>query len=101
MRFGGKYTKRYLRKFEKFEPSRQQVELGKGKEFSRTDESIDGRDVEEVQPDLTTGVLCVITTNQLDFRSALDSEAGGSLEQSEVINGMTSDRVEDRYAGPN
>ena len=54
--------------------------------------------MEEVQLDLTTGMLCVITAEELDFRFTLDSEAGGSLEQSETINGMISDRVEDRYA---
>ena len=56
--------------------------------------------MEEAQLDLTTGMLCVITTEELDFRFTVDSEAGGSLEQSESINGMTSDRVEDRYADP-
>ena len=40
----------------------------------------------------------LITTEELG--STLDSEAGSSLEQSETINGMTSDRVEDRYADP-
>ena len=96
--FGGKYTKRYLRKFEKLnERSRKQVELGKGKEISSTDESIGNTDVEEAQPDLTTDALCVITIEELDFRSTLDSEAGNSLGQSEVFDVMTSDRVEDRY----
>ena len=70
-------------------------------ELSSTDESVDDADVEEAQPVLTNGVLCVITTQELDFRSALDSDAGGSLEQSETKNGMTSDRVENRYADPN
>ena len=51
----------------------------------------------EAQTDLTTGVLCVITTEELDFRSTLDSEAGSSLGQSEVIDVVTSDRVEDSY----
>ena len=98
---GGRYTKRYLRKFEKLnETSRKQVELGKGNELSSTDESIGNTDVEEAQPDLPTDALCVITTEELDFRSTLDSEAGNSLSQLETINGMTSDRVEDRYVDP-
>ena len=80
------------------ETSRKQVELGKGNELSSADESNDATDVEEAQPDLTTNVLCVITTEEFDFRSTLDSEAGGYLKQLETINGMTSDRVEDRYA---
>ena len=40
----------------------------------------------------------LITTEELDFWSTLDSETGGPLEKSETLNGMTSDRVEDRYA---
>ena len=99
--FGGRCTKRYLRMFEKFDKtSKKQVELGTTKEISSTDESTDDTDLEEAQPDLTTGVLCVITTDELDFRSTLDNEAGASLECSEVINGRTSVRVEDRYADP-
>ena len=39
----------------------------------------------------------LIATEELDFRSTLDSEAGNSLGRSEVIDVMTSDRVEDRY----
>ena len=74
--FGGRYTKRYLRKFEKLnETSRKQVELGKGNELSSADESIDATHVEEAQPDLPTVALCVITNEELDFRSTLDSEA--------------------------
>ena len=96
--FGGKYTKRYLRKFVKMnERSGKQAELGKGKEISSTDESVKNTDVEEAQPDLTTNALCVITTEEFHFRSTLDSEAENSLGQSEVIDVMTSDRVEDRY----
>ena len=92
------YTNIKLRKFGKLEEkSRKQVELGKGNEFSKTDELIDDTDVDEEQPDLTTAVFCVILTEELDVRSTFDSEAGGSLEQSEVINAMTSDRVQDRY----
>ena len=99
--FGGRYTKRYLRKFEKLNgTSRKQVELGKGNEISSTGESIGNTDVEEAQPDLTTNALCVITTEEIDFRSTLDSEAGGSLEQLETINGKTSDKLEDRYVDP-
>ena len=49
---------------------------------------------------MTTNALCAITTEELDFRSTLDSEAGNSLGQSEVIDVMTSDRVEDRYVDP-
>ena len=99
--FGGRYTKRYLRKFKKLnKTSRKQLELGKGKEYTSTDKLIVDTEVKEAQPDLTTGVLCVITTEELDFRSALDSEARAPLEQSKVINRMTSDRVEDRYADP-
>ena len=79
---------------------REQVELGIGREISSTDESTNKRDVEEARPDLTTVVLCVITTEELDIQSILDSEAGGSLEQSAVINAMALDRVEDRYADP-
>ena len=68
-------------KFEKLnETNRNQVDLGKGKELSVTDDSIDIIDVEEAQQDLTTGVLCVISSKELGFRSTLDSEAGGSLE---------------------
>ena len=101
MSVGGRCTNRYLRKSgELNETSRKRVELGRGKELSSTDESIDNADVDEAQPDMTTGVLCVITTQELDFRSTLDSEAGFSLEQSKTNNGMTSDRVEDRYADP-
>ena len=99
--FVGRYTKRYLRKIEKLnETSRNHVELGKGKELSSTDESIDDTDVEEAQSDLTTGLLCVITPKELDFRSILDSDAGVSLEHSETINGMTSDTVGDKYVNP-
>ena len=82
------------------ETSRKQVELGKGRALSSTDELIYDTDVEEAQPDLTIGVLCVITTEELDFWSTLENEAGGSSEQSEINNGMTSDMVEDRYADP-
>ena len=58
--FGGIYTRSYWRKFEKLnETSREQVELGKGKELSSTDKSIDNRDVEETQPNMPTGVMCV------------------------------------------
>ena len=90
-----------MSEFEKLdERSRKQAELGKGKGISSTDESIDNTDVVEAQPDLTTGLLCVITTEELDFWSTLDSEAGGSSEQLAVTNGMTSDRVEDRHADP-
>ena len=46
---------------------------------------------------MTTNAFCVITTEELDFRSTLDIEAGNSLGQSEVIDFMISDRVEDRY----
>ena len=54
--FGGRYTKRYLKKFEIMkETSRKQVELGKGKELSSTDEPIGDADVEESQPNMTTG----------------------------------------------
>ena len=74
------------------ETSRKQVELGKGKELNSTDESIDDTDVEEAQLDSTTGVLCVTTSEELDFRSTLDSEARSSSEQAEFINAMTSDR---------
>ena len=99
--FGGRYTRRYLRKFVKLnERSRKLVELGKGKGISSTDESINNTDVEEVQPDLPTNALCVITNEELDFRSTLGSEAGNSLSQLETIYGMTSDRVEDRYVDP-
>ena len=42
----------------------------------------------------------LIATDEFDFRSTLGSEAGGSLEQSGSVNGMTSDRVEDIYADP-
>ena len=99
--FGGRYTKRYLRKFEKLnETSRKQVELGKGKEISSTDEPIGNTDVEEAQSDLPTDVLCVITNDELDFRSTLGSEAGNSLSQLETINGMTSDKSDDRYVDP-
>ena len=99
--FGGRYTKRYLRKFEKLnERSRKQVELGKGNEFSSADESIDATYVEEAQPDLPTDALCVITYEELDFRSTLDSEAENSLGQLETINGVTSDKLEDRYVDP-
>ena len=80
--------------------SGEPVELGKGKELSIADELIDDTDVHEAQPDLIIGGLCVVTTEELDFWSKLDSEARGSLEQSEVINGMTSDRVEVRYSDP-
>ena len=77
---GGRYTKRYLGKFEKFnKTSREQVELHKGQELSSTDELIENTDVEEAQPDWTTVVLCAITTEELDFRSTLDSEAKGSF----------------------
>ena len=101
MSFGGRYTKRYLRKLEELnETSRKQDELDKCKELSSTNESIDDTDVEEAQPDMTTGVLCVTTNEELDFRFFLDNEAGGSLQKSEVINAMTSDRVEDSYADP-
>ena len=99
--FGGRYTKKYLRKFEKLnEKSRKKVELGKGKEISSTDESIGNTDVEEAEPDLTTNALCVITTEEIDFRSTLDSEAGNTLGQLETINGVTSDQLEDRYVDP-
>ena len=95
--FNGRCTKRYLRKFEELnETSRKRVELGRGKELSSTDEPIENADVEEAQPGMTTGVLCVITTQKLDFWSTLDSEAGVSLEQSKTNNGSTSDRVERR-----
>ena len=61
--FGGRYTRRYLRKLEKLnETSGKQVELGKGNELCSTDKSIDATDVGEAQPNLTTSVLCVITT---------------------------------------
>ena len=40
------------------------------------------------------------TTEELDFLSTLDSEAGGSVEQLETIDAMTSDRVQNRYADP-
>ena len=76
--------------------SKKRVEIGKYKELSSADESIDDRDVEEAQPDLTT----VMTTEELDFWSNYDSEAGASLDQSETINGLKSDRVADRYADP-
>ena len=99
--FGGRYTKRYLRKFEKLnETSRKQVELGKGNELSSADESIDATYVEEAQPDLPTDALCVITNEKLDFRSTLGSEAGGSLEQSGSVNGVTSNKLEDRFVDP-
>ena len=55
--------------------------MSKGREFSGTDDSNDDTDVKEAQPDLTTGALSVIATDELDFRSTLDSEAGSSLEQ--------------------
>ena len=42
----------------------------------------------------------LITTEEVDFRFTLDNEAGGSLGQSEDINGMTPDRVEDGHADP-
>ena len=78
--FGGRYTKRYLRKFVKLnERSRKQVELGKGKEISSTEESVNNTDVEEAQLGLTTNALCVITTEEFDFWSTLDSEAENSL----------------------
>ena len=93
------YTKKYLRKFEKLNGTiREQVELCKGKKLSNTDESIDNTDEVEAQISLTTGVLCATSTEELEFWSTLDSEAGGSLEQSEFFIGNTSDRVEDRYA---
>ena len=99
--FGWRYTKRYLRKFVKLsERSRKQVELGRGKETSSTDESVNNTDVEEAQPDLTTNALCVITTEEFGFRSTLDSEAGGSLEQSGYVNGISSDKLEDGYVDP-
>ena len=44
--------------------NRNQVELGKSKEFSKTDELIDNTDVDDAQPDLTTGVFCVILTEE-------------------------------------
>ena len=70
MNFGGMYTKRYLRKFVKLNgTSRKQFQLGKSKELSNTEESIDDTDVEEAQPDLATGVFCVIRTKELDFQS--------------------------------
>ena len=95
--FVGKYTKRYLRRFEKLnETSRTRVEIGKGKELSSTDETID-TDVEEAQPGLRTGVLCVMTT---DFLFIRDSDAEASLKQSEIFNCMKSDRVEDGHADP-
>ena len=57
-----------MQKFEKLnETNRKQVELGREKELSGTDESIGDTDVEEEQPDLTTGVLCVITTESWIF----------------------------------
>ena len=60
MSFGGRYTKKYLREFEKLhETSGKHVELGKCKELFSTDESIDDTGVEEAHPDLSTGVLCV------------------------------------------
>ena len=96
--FGGRYTKRKFKKLN--ETVREQVELGKGKEISSTDESVNNTDIEEAQPDLTTNALCVITTEELDFRSTLDSEAGNSLGPLEVIDVMTLDRVEDRYVDP-
>ena len=90
-----------MRKFEKLnETSRKQVELGKDNELSSADESIDATYVEEAQPDLPTDALCVITNEELDFRSNLDSEAGNSLGQLETFNGMTSDKLEDRYVDP-
>ena len=99
--FGGSFTKRYLRKYEKLnEIIRKQVELGRGKAFCSTDESTDDTDLEEAHTDLATGVFCVITTGDFDFRSTLGSEAGDSLEQPEATIDMTSDRVEDRYADP-
>ena len=68
------YTKSYLRNCENWkETIRKQVELGKGKEISSTDGSIEDKEVKEAQPNLTTGVLCVITTEELDFRLSLDS----------------------------
>ena len=52
MSFCGRYTKRYLRKFEKLnETSRKQVEVGKGTKDSSTDESVEDTDVEEAQPE--------------------------------------------------
>ena len=42
----------------------------------------------------------LIATEEFDFRSTPGSEAGNSLGQSEVIDVMTSDRVEDRYVDP-
>ena len=90
-----------MRKFEKLnETSRKQVELGKDNELASADESIDATYVEEAQPDLPTDALCVITNEELDFRSTLDSEAGNSLGQLETFNGMTSDKLEDRYVDP-
>ena len=99
--FGGMYTKRYFRKFYKLnKASRKQVELDNGTEFSSTVKLMVDTKVKEAQPDLTTGVLCVITTEELDFRSTLDSEARTSVEQSKVFNRITSDRVENRYTDP-
>ena len=45
----------------------KQAELGKGKELSSTDESIDDTDVKEAQQDLITCLLCVITPRGRDF----------------------------------
>ena len=56
--------------------------------------------MEEAQPYLATDVFHVITTEELGFRSSIDSEDGSSLEYSNVFNRMTSDRVEDGYADP-
>ena len=42
----------------------------------------------------------LIATEELDFRSTLGSEAGNSLSQLETINGMTSDKLDDRYVDP-
>ena len=61
---------------------------------------IDDTNVLAAQSELTISGLFVTTTEELDFRSTLNSEAGASLEQSKIINGMTSYRVEDRYADP-
>ena len=71
--FGGSFTNKYLWELEVLnETSKKWVELSRGMELSSTDESMDDADVEEAQPVLTNGVLCVITTQELDFRSALD-----------------------------
>ena len=57
------------------ETIRKHLKLVKGNELSSTDETIDDTNVEESQPELTTGFLCVITTEELVFRSTLESEA--------------------------